>query len=94
MIKYEVFCAADDDVLSTHYALIDAIKAKEIYEKHFHKEEAKAFRNALKLPDDKNAKFFILSRRYGQLANNLYIRKINEPAKIQDFVIEVENENE
>ena len=76
MRAYEIFYAADDSVLSTHKTLVDAIKSKEIYEKHFHREEAKAFRNALELPDDKNAKFFILSRHYGQLANNLYIRKI------------------
>lgn len=76
MIKYQIFYTIDDSLLSTHKTLAAAIKQKLMYEEYFHREEARAFRNALKLPDDKNAKFFILSRRYGELANNLYIRKI------------------
>lgn len=76
MIKYQIIYSVDNSLLSTHKTLASAIKQKELYETYFHREEAKAFNNALKLPDEKNAKFFILSRRYGELANNLYIRKI------------------
>ncbi len=76
MIKYKIFSAIDNSTLSTHKTLAAAIKQKELYETHFHREEAKAFSKALESPDDKNAKFFILSKRYGDLATNLYIRKI------------------